>query len=47
MNGRRNRTFASTFMIELIPNLPDRVVGILASDQVSANDYEKVLVPAV
>jgi len=34
-------------MIELIPNLPDRVVGILASGQVSASDYEKVLVPAV
>lgn len=34
-------------MIELIPNLPDRVVGILASGQVTASDYEKVLVPAV
>ena len=34
-------------MIELIPNLPDRVVGVVASGQVSAGDYETVLVPAV
>ncbi len=34
-------------MIELIPNLPDHVVGVLASGQVTASDYIKVLVPAV
>ncbi|MEO8281740.1 MAG: STAS/SEC14 domain-containing protein [Ideonella sp.] len=34
-------------MIELIPDLPDNVVGIGASGQVSADDYETVLVPAV
>ena len=34
-------------MIELIPDLPDHVVGILASGQVTASDYETVLVPAI
>ncbi len=34
-------------MIEFIPNLPDDVVGIIASGQVTASDYETVLVPAI
>lgn len=34
-------------MIELIPNLPDHIVGIVASDQVTASDYETVLIPAI
>ncbi|TDN63268.1 STAS/SEC14 domain-containing protein [Paraburkholderia sp. BL10I2N1] len=34
-------------MIELIPNLPENVVGITASGQVTGSDYETVLVPAI
>lgn len=34
-------------MIELIPDLPDHVVGIIASGQVTASDYQTVLVPAI
>jgi hypothetical protein len=34
-------------MIELIPKLPSYVVGFVASGQVTANDYETVLIPAV
>lgn len=34
-------------MLELMPHLPDHVVGIVASGEVSANDYESVLVPAI
>jgi len=34
-------------MIELMSNLPDGVVGVVASGHVSASDYETVLVPAV
>lgn len=34
-------------MIELIPNLPDGIVGFRASGQVTASDYETVLIPAV
>ncbi len=34
-------------MIKLMPNLPDHVVGIIASGQVTATDYETVLVPAI
>lgn len=34
-------------MIALMPNLPDTVVGIVASGHVDATDYETVLVPAV
>jgi hypothetical protein len=34
-------------MIELLPDLPDHVVGIVASGQVTASDYETVLVPAI
>ncbi len=34
-------------MLEVIPNLPNRVVGVTASGQVTAQDYESVLVPAV
>lgn len=34
-------------MIKLIPNLPGNTVGISASGNVSAADYETVLVPAV
>ncbi len=34
-------------MIELIPNLPEHVVGIIASGQVTSSDYETVLVPAI
>lgn len=34
-------------MIELLPNLPDQVIGITASGEVSAADYETILVPAI
>lgn len=34
-------------MLELISDLPDNVVGIRASGQVTAEDYESVLVPAI
>jgi hypothetical protein len=34
-------------MIELLPNLPDKVVGIIASGQVTASDYENVVFPAI
>jgi SpoIIAA-like len=34
-------------MIKLLPNLPDHIVGIIASGHVTASDYETVLIPAV
>lgn len=34
-------------MIELLPDLPEHVVGIVASGQVNANDYETVIMPAI
>lgn len=34
-------------MLELMPHLPERVVGVVASGEVSAADYETVLGPAV
>lgn len=34
-------------MITLIPDLPDRVVGLIAPAKVTASDYETVLVPAI
>lgn len=34
-------------MIKLLPNLPEHVVGIVASGQVDANDYETVIIPAI
>ncbi|MGH9408592.1 MAG: STAS/SEC14 domain-containing protein [Vicinamibacterales bacterium] len=34
-------------MIELIPGLPDRIVGFRASGHVTAADYETVLMPAI
>ncbi len=34
-------------MIELIPNCPDDVLGVVASGHVTARDYETVVVPAV
>ncbi|HUW49995.1 MAG TPA: STAS/SEC14 domain-containing protein [Sulfuricella sp.] len=34
-------------MIELIPNFPDQVVGFVASGQVTASDYETVVIPAI
>ena len=34
-------------MINLLPNLPAGVVGIIASGEVTANDYESVIIPAV
>lgn len=34
-------------MIELLPNLPEHVVGFVASGQVDASDYETVVVPAI
>jgi hypothetical protein len=34
-------------MLELLPNLPDGVVGFSASGQVTAGDYETVAIPAV
>ena len=34
-------------MIEVITDLPQRVLGVKASGEVSANDYKTVLVPAI
>ena len=34
-------------MIQLIPDLPDNVVGLVASGHVTAEDYERVAIPAV
>jgi len=34
-------------MIELLPGLPDPIVGLLASGQVTAQDYESVVIPAI
>lgn len=34
-------------MIELLPNLPDHIVGVSASGQVNAADYETILNPAI
>ena len=34
-------------MIDLIPSLPANVVGFVASGQVTASDYESVLIPAI
>jgi hypothetical protein len=34
-------------MMKLIPNLPDDVVGVRASGEVDAKDYETVLMPAL
>ena len=34
-------------MIELMPELPPHVVGLVASGQVTAEDYEAVVIPAV
>ena len=34
-------------MIERIANLPDRVLGLRASGEVTADDYERVLIPAL
>ncbi len=34
-------------MMRLIPNLPDYVVGVCASGEVDAKDYESVLMPAL
>lgn len=34
-------------MIKLLPNLPDYIVGISASGQVDAGDYETVFIPAI
>ena len=34
-------------MIKLLPNLPANVIGIIASGEVTANDYETVLIPAI
>ena len=34
-------------MITLIPDLPENVIGIYASGEVTANDYETVLIPVI
>ncbi len=34
-------------MIELLQDLPDNVVGFVASGHISASDYETVLIPAI
>ncbi len=34
-------------MIERIPDLPDNVIGFVASGQVTAGDYESVVIPAI
>lgn len=34
-------------MLSLLPNFPDHIVGVSASAQVDAADYETVLIPAI
>jgi hypothetical protein len=34
-------------MIELIPGLPDYVLGIRANGEVTGDDYERILIPAI
>ena len=34
-------------MIELIPNMPDNVVGLKAIGKVTGEDYQNVVIPAV
>src|SRR6478672_928955 len=34
-------------MMKLLTNLPDHVVGVSASGQIDAKDYETVLIPAI
>lgn len=34
-------------MITLIPDLPENVIGITASGEVTADDYETVLIPVI
>ncbi|MEP7371198.1 MAG: STAS/SEC14 domain-containing protein [Nitrosospira sp.] len=34
-------------MIHLLPGLPEHVVGMVASGQVNASDYETVVIPAI
>jgi hypothetical protein len=34
-------------MLEILPHLPDNVLGIQARGEVTANDYQTVLVPAI
>jgi SpoIIAA-like len=34
-------------MVEMIPNLPENVLGFVAKGTVTANDYEKTIIPAV
>jgi len=34
-------------MIELLPGLPEQVVGFVASGKVTADDYETVVIPAI
>ena len=34
-------------MMKLLPGLPDNVVGVVASGQVDADDYNTVLIPAI
>ncbi len=34
-------------MLQIIPDLPEQVVGVRASGQVTAEDYESVVIPAV
>lgn len=34
-------------MIELMPNLPDNIIGLTGSGRVTASDYEEVLIPAI
>ncbi len=34
-------------MMTLLPNLPDHIVGVSASGQIGAKDYETVLAPAI
>ncbi len=34
-------------MVELLTNLPENVVGVVASGEVTSSDYEDVLIPAI
>jgi hypothetical protein len=34
-------------MMKLLTNLPDYVIGVSASGQIDAKDYEQVLIPAI
>ncbi len=46
-NAVTRHHYGSLVMIEFLRNLPDNVLGIVASGHISASDYEEILIPAV